>query len=434
MAPAGVVNRVHGAGDRLEPAFHSTNWDLTVAEFSDYAWLTSDEGRGWLARLAGDSRSELQQLAALRRELSPERARLTVEQIALRRRAAAKFGPLADRMFFTRTLLEQATDRWVARYKASRLAAAADAGEIGDYCCGIGGDLLALAAEAPTIGWDRSETACLFAKANLAAASPRHGGRSQVRSDDVEQLAPATGAVWHIDPDRRATGSRASQVARYSPGPELIDRWIASHADGAVKLAPAAASPSDWLDRAELEWISSHGECRQQVAWFGRAASAPGRRRATAVLASAHQAEDSQFATLVGTPNLPCAVADEPAGYLFDPNAAVLAAGLLGALAIKHGLSTLGPGGAYLTGDPSVADDLLSPLAVHACLPLRQDLVNKHLAAHGVGRVEIKKRGVAVDPNKFWRQLRLRGEKEAVLVLTRIGRREVAIVAQREPR
>jgi hypothetical protein len=48
--------------------------------------------------------------------------------------------------------------------------------------------------------------------------------------------------------------------------------------------------------------------------------------------------------------------------------------------------------------------------------------------------VEIKKRGVPVDPNKFWRQLKLRGSKDAVLVLTRIGRREVAIVARRVPR
>jgi hypothetical protein len=402
-----------------------------VADFSDYAWLTRDEGRDWLARLAGDPRTELQQLDALRRELPAERARLTVEQVDLRRRAAAKFGPLADRMFFTRTLLEQATDRWVARYKASRMAAAAGAGGLADYCCGVGGDLLAFAAEAPTIGWDRCETACLLAEANLAVAAPRHGSRSQVRRGDVEQVEPAAGEVWHLDPDRRATGTRASQVARYSPGPELIDRWLASHADGAVKLAPAATSPSHWVPCCELEWISSHGECRQQVAWFGCAATAPGKRRATAVLAGNDDAKVPQFATLVGTYYEACPVADEPAGYLFDPNAAVLGAGLLGALAAMHNLSTLGPGGAYLIGDKLVDDALVSPLVVHACLPLRQDVVNKYLAAHSVGRVEIKKRGVAVDPNKYWRQLRLRGDNEAVLVLTRIARREVAIVAQR---
>jgi hypothetical protein len=288
-----------------------------------------------------------------------------------------------------------------------------------------------MAAEAPTIGWDRSETARMFAEANLTAAAPRHGGQSQVRCGDVEKLAPGADEVWHIDPDRRATGSRASQVARYSPGPELIDRWLASHADGAVKLAPAAASPSHWVASAELEWISSHGECRQQVAWFGRAATAPGNRRATAVLTDGDDAAAPQHVTLVGTPNVTCQVADEPAGYLFDPDAAVLAAGLLGALAAKHELSTLGPGGAYLTGDKPVDDALVSPLVVHACLPLRQDLINKHLAAHGVGRVEIKKRGVPVDPNKFWRQLKLRGDNDAVLVLTRIGRREVALVAKR---
>jgi hypothetical protein len=48
-----------------------------------------------------------------------------------------------------------------------------------------------------------------------------------------------------------------------------------------------------------------------------------------------------------------------------------------------------------------------------------------------VGRVEIKKRGVAVDPDKLRRTLKLRGDNEATLILTRIGKRETAIVAER---
>jgi hypothetical protein len=407
-----------------------------VAEFSDYAWLTSDEARGWLERLAADPRPELQQLAALRRELPVERARLAVEQIDLRRRAAAKFGSLAERMFFTRTLLEQATDRHVAGYKSCRLAAASSSEGIGDYCCGIGGDLLALAAQAPARGWDCSEIACLFASANLTVAVPSAvlKGESQVHCGDVEQRYPLKGEVWHVDPDRRASGVRASQVARYSPGPALIDRWLASHADGALKLAPAADVPAHWRERAELEWISSYGECRQQVAWFGRTATAPGKRRATTVRMVDEGDAAPAIATMVGTPRLPCENAHYPSNYLFDPNPAVLASDLLGELAAAHGLRTLGAGGAYLTGEAPVADDLLSPLAVDACLPLRAEVISRHLASHGVGRVEIKKRGVPVDPNKFWRQLKLRGSKDAVLVLTRIGRREVAIVARRVPR
>lgn len=70
---------------------------------------------------------------------------------------------------------------------------------------------------------------------------------------------------------------------------------------------------------------------------------------------------------------------------------------------------------------------------MHDCLPLRAPAVAQHLAARRVGRVEIKKRGVTVDPEKFRRDLKLRGDRQATVILTRIGKRQVAIIAERAP-
>jgi hypothetical protein len=222
-------------------------------------------------------------------------------------------------------------------------------------------------------------------------------------------------------------------VELYSPGPELIERWLADHPRGAVKLAPAAAPPPTWAERAELEWVSSHGECRQLVAWFGGLATAPGQRRATAILTGDDLNAPPHTATIVGTPGVPADSSEAPGKYLFDPDPAVLAAELLGALARQHDLHTLGAGGAYLTGDSLAADPLLSSFVVVDCLALRVGEVARHLAARGVGRLEIKKRGVATDPEAFRRRLKLRGTGEATLILTRIARREVAIIANRMP-
>jgi hypothetical protein len=55
----------------------------------------------------------------------------------------------------------------------------------------------------------------------------------------------------------------------------------------------------------------------------------------------------------------------------------------------------------------------------------------KHLRALGVGRLEIKKRGVPADLVALEKQLKLRGDRSAVLLLTTIGKREVAFLAQR---
>jgi hypothetical protein len=409
-----------------------------MANFDDYAWLASDPAAtAALAALADDRRPELQQLNELRKSLSPERARLVAEQAALRRRAAAKFGPAAAKMFFTSVQLEQATDRTIAAYKADRLAAGRGTRLVHDYCCGIGGDLLAFASRCPAIGWELSPVARLFAEKNLAAL-PRQllaaPSTTTVREADVSDLTPAADERWHVDPDRRNDGRRSTTLDYHSPGPAVIDRWRAAAPDGVVKLAPASDPPANWQREGELEWITSHRECRQLVVWFGGLAAAPGQRRATAVIPQRDDAgafATPAVASFVGAVGDHCNYADEPQQFLYEPDPSIIAAGLLSAIAERHSLRSLGAGGTYLTGNDELADPLLAGFAIAAALPLRTAAVAQWLAARDVGRVEVKKRGVAIDLEKFRRDLKLRGDGEATVLLTRAGKRQLAIIAQR---
>ncbi|MEQ8838593.1 MAG: hypothetical protein RID07_17445, partial [Lacipirellulaceae bacterium] len=79
-------------------------------DLDDYAWLIGDEAKKYLRELAQDTRPTLERLTSLRKKLSSARARLVVQQSELRRKAVAKFGELADQLFFTPTQLQQATD------------------------------------------------------------------------------------------------------------------------------------------------------------------------------------------------------------------------------------------------------------------------------------------------------------------------------------
>jgi hypothetical protein len=304
-----------------------------VAEFSDYAWLVDDEAAAaWLARLAEDSRPALQQLDSLRRELPAERARLLVEQTELRRRATAKFGADAARMFFTPVLMEQATDRWIGRYKATRLRIAPNA-IVHDYCCGIGGDLIPLAFHGRCTGLDVSPLACLFAAANVRSICGEQAAqRTVIRQTDAEQSTPAPDEPWHIDPDRRAAGKRSTTIELHSPGPELIDRWLRNSPNGVVKLAPATEPPAAWRQTAEFEWITAHRECRQLVAWFGKLTESPGQRRATIVNTDDPKGEFAVAGTFTGLPDVPFTASHEPLDYVYDPDPSLLAAGLLGAI------------------------------------------------------------------------------------------------------
>ncbi|MGH7139964.1 MAG: hypothetical protein ACREHD_29850, partial [Pirellulales bacterium] len=103
--------------------------------FDDYRWLVGDDAGRILAELA-DWTNPLGTAGRLRKNLSATRVHLLLAQVELRRRARLKF-IYAERMFFTPVGLEQATDEWIAAYKASRFLSNEP---VIDLCCGIGGD------------------------------------------------------------------------------------------------------------------------------------------------------------------------------------------------------------------------------------------------------------------------------------------------------
>ncbi len=397
-----------------------------MTKIADYAWLTGPEAVPWLAEFAEFNEPALRLLGRLRKVLSAERSRLVVEQLALRRRAVTKFGSLADRMFFTDLGLQQATDRWIAHHKAARLDPKVQAV---DYCCGIGGDMLALAERGSVRGWDRApEVACL-AEANLREVNL--AGSVEVCVGNVEDQTPEANEVWHLDPDRRVGGKRSTQVPWHSPGPEVVERWLQIAPNGILKLAPAAMVPEPWQREAELEWISRNRECRQLVVWFGELAAAAGCRRAT-VLKRTPQKESCWAAhSFQGDPRLVAPRASDLQQYVYEVDPAIRAARLTGALAIDQRLAALAPGAAYLTAECQVGHPLLACFRVVEHLPLRMGPLKNYLRSRGIGCLEIKKRGVKIDPEHFRKQLQLRGHNSATLLLGRAGVREIAILAQR---
>ncbi len=396
----------------------------TLADLADYEWLTETTAATLLADLAHSDEPVHRMLTRLRKTLSTQRAGLVVQQLALRHRAAAKFGELAERMFFTDVGLQQATDLWIAKYKASRLARGR---EVVDYCSGIGGDLLGFAAHGPAVGWDSAPEIATLANANLSVAG--YGATSRVEVGRVESHQPSLNDVWHLDPDRRRDGQRSTQLQWHSPEPDVIDLWLASNPTGAIKLAPATTVPEDWAQRAECEWISRNRECRQQMVWFGDLAKSPGLRRATSI----------GSATAIGTPHtftgahdIKAPLTDTVARYIYDTDPAVRAAGLTGAIAREFGLEAFNDGASYLTSESPADHGLLARLEVRDVLPLRLDVLTRHLRSLRIGDLEIKKRGVATSPERLRKQLKLQGDQRATLLLTRVGTSEIAVLADRD--
>jgi hypothetical protein len=393
-----------------------------LGNLDDFRWLVSSDAVPWLekaAQTADDPDSLLKTTVALRRDLGRARSHLAIALIQLRRRGRVKFSQ-ADRMFFTRQLLEQATDEQIGAYKAARYP---EQGELLDLCCGIGGDLISLARRSVTRGVDCDEIAALLAAANCESLGLTS---TSIHVEDAQQIPITDYAAWHLDPDRRPEGHRTTRLASHEPDLPTVERLLAANRQGAIKLAPACNVPEHWRGEAELEWIGNRGECRQLVAWFGNLARYPGQRTATVLSNGAAEA-----CSIRGAEHVKIPLAEQVGRYVFEPHSAVLAADLTGVLAAEYGLQAIAPDIAYLTSDEAVDSPILTRFEVSETMPFNFRRLRTHLRQLGIGRLEIKKRGVRLNPEQVHSELALVGDGAATMLLMPMGKKVLAILCQR---
>jgi SAM-dependent methyltransferase len=377
-----------------------------------FAWLLTDDGQTVLSdAVALGPAADKDPLAAhesLRRTASgTSSAQLAValSQAALRRAAADKFGDLAPRMYFTPEGLEQATRLTVAAHRAARVQAF-DAASVVDLGCGIGGDLVALAsAGITTAGVDLDPERVAVATANLAALSL--GGAVQVA--DATTLDHRGFDVAFADPARRSARGRTFSTDKWSPPWSFVESLLTR--DACVKTAPGL--PHDLVPGGvEAEWVSDHGEVKEAALWSGRLATCA--RRATVI------APGGGLATLTeeddpGAPVVPVG------GFLYEPDGAVIRAGLVTAVAAGVDGGLVDEHLAYVTSDASFRTPFARGYQVLEELPYREKQLRAALRERNVGRLTIKKRGVDVVPEQLRKRLDLSGDEEAVIVLTRVA-------------
>ena len=385
-----------------------------------FAWLLTDEGQAVLARAveaAGqDGYDELAVQAQLRRTTTAERVATAIGQADLRRRAVPKFGELAERMYFTHDGLEQATRHSVATHRAGRLQAAVTQSAI-DLGCGIGGDLVAFArAGITTAGVDLDPVRVAVARANLAALELA----GAVQEADATQVDPSPFDVAFADPARRGGRGRTFNVEEWTPPWSFVEGLLRGNA--CVKVAPGI--PHALVPHGvEAEWVSDRGEVKEAALWSGRLATVT--RRATVI-------GDGGLATLTDEddPGAATVGVGEVGRYLYEPDGAVIRAGLVTAVAAGVNGRLLDHKIAYVTSDESFHTPFARSYRVVEELPYREKQLRAALRARGIGILTIKKRGVDVSPEQLRRRLDLHGEGSATLVLTRRSGAGVALLVE----
>ena len=368
-----------------------------------FRWLLTEDGQRLLAR-AGELLDDepLHAAEVLRRDAEPGHAAAALTQAELRRRGAAKFGELAARMYFTPDGLEQATRLRVAEHRAARLLAASTTSVV-DLGCGIGGDLVACARAGITAaGVDLDPVRVAVAEANLAALGL--GGAVAVADATTVDTAPFD--VAYADPARRSARGRSFDAADWTPPWSFVEQLL--RRDAVVKAAPGL--PHELVPAGvEAEWVSDRGEVKEVALWSGRLATTA--RRATVI-------GDGGLATLTSEDD-PGAGVREPGRFLYEPDGAVIRAGLVTAVAAGVHGGLLDGHIAWVTSDEPFASPFARSYEVLEELPFREKQLRAALRERGIGSLTIKTRAVGVVPDELRRRLALRGEQEATIVLTR---------------
>lgn len=373
-----------------------------MINLDDLDFLASSAGETLLARLTNEDLSEantLRLVTLLRKDTPAEQVRAALEMARLRVKGQEKFGSDAGRMFFTRDALEQASDPLIRAYRAERIG---KQGVI-DACCGIGADALAFAqAGADVVGLDMDTVRIEMARRNAAAL----GLKARFEVADVRDGLPDADVAF-FDPARRdELGNRIFNVEAYQPPLSTIRGW--GHRQVVVKLSPG-------VDLAQLasydgciEFISVNGDLKEAVLWQGEGYSG---RRATLLDGDKVLHWENENEATEGR-------ISAPKNWLIEPDPALLRAGLVEAAASTFDGWQLDPTIAYFTAETRPESPWVRAWKILDWMPFNVKKLRAYLREANVGNVTVKKRGSAVTPEVLIPQLKLKGDKSCVVVLT----------------
>lgn len=379
------------------------------------AWLHSAEALALLATI--DPSQHLQSMSLLRRQVTSVQAAALFELATVRQLATRKFHDGAQ-LWFTREALEQASHSQVAQHRALQFAGRQ---QIADLGCGCGGDLLALATQAPCIAVDNDSTRLAMAQANIA----QRGLSDRVNwivADVTSYALPDSVDAVFFDPGRRQGGRRLFHHSQYQPPLTLATTWRRAGRIIAIKCAPGL----DYHDMPlqppfAIECVSLAGELRETVVWLDVPWS--WQRRASVLSATT-------LAQLDDTAPAHAVTCSAPQRFFYEPDVAVIRAGLVQHLAQQIGAQMLDRQIAYLTSADYHATPFARCWQVIEALPFNERILKQTLRRLQAGAITVKKRGSPVDTDALAKRLSQPDGHALVVVLTQVADQHTAIICR----
>jgi hypothetical protein len=399
---------------------------LEPMDRSEFAKLFTPEALALLNAIGDlDAKADVLKLvSALRAEgYDPGLVAAVLSQAKLRRRARKKFGDFTDGMLFTEDGLEQASRLQAAALHAGRFRGAGIT-QVADLGCGLGAESMAMGAiDLNVRAFEIDEVTAALAVFNLGAFD-----NVEVEQADITTLDLSQFEALFFDPARReldGKGERATRKfdpAQFSPNFNWVLEQARTKPTG-IKLGPGHPHEAIAQD-AEAQWLSIDGDLVELALWFGEVKRPKVARAATVVNSTGrHEIVSETFES-------------EPADvsplkqFIYEPDNAVVRSHLIADLAREVGASLISREIAYLTSESEIDSPMMRGFRVVDEMAFDRKKLKAYLRERNIGRLEIKKRGVDVVPEQLRKEMSLKGEIAATLILTRVGDDHRALIAQ----
>lgn len=387
----------------------------------DFLQLLSKEGQSLLSQIDYNTKLDIVKTITRLRSQGHDPALIAnaLSQAKLRKRAEAKFGEFAQRMFFTEDALEQASRLQVAALHANRFKQAGIA-QVADLGCGIGAESLAFASlDLKVNAYEIDEVTAAIAAYNLAIFE-----NVEVSNEDVTKLDLTKHQALFFDPARRNSKARLFNPQDFSPDFDWVIEQAKKKPSG-IKLGPG--HPHNQIpEEAEAQWVSVDGDLVELTLWFNET------KRKDVIRSALLIAKDGKHELKTNQKEEP-APTGEIGQYIHEPDNSVIRSHLINLLAADTGTHTIDPKIAYLSSNHEVNSPWLKSYKVIKDMPFDRKQLKAYVKANDVGTLEIKKRGADITPEDLRKELSPKGKNRATLIITRIGDAHRAIFVEPQP-
>lgn len=359
--------------------------------------------------------------------LTSEEVEHLVDMVHFRTRGRDKF-PRAAKMRFTRDGLSMASGKAVAEYRTWKMRKQlGSVSKVLDVGAGIGGDTIAFGLRWKVFSVENDPEMVEILKHNIDVYDLQknvtivEGDITELVHEDAFKEQVKDVDVIFFDPSRRNEAGRTVKTEEYTPPLDFINKLREFCPNICVKISPGTDIQRIKHD-CDIEVISNKGRVREVVLWFGGLKQNPDKT----IMFATKLPEKITVERIHGLKTEITDIQD----YLFEPDPAFIKAWLVETLAKEYELTRIHPTIAFLTGENYRSTPLLKPYRVLAVTENDPEKISGALREKGIGMIDYKARGVKVNMKTVHKRIRGRGKGKGLVIFTRIGEKEVAVICR----